>query len=140
MDISQPIEDAISRYVSQWMEQHPFWAWIFTHPLPSLGLLLLVLFLLWGLLKAIGRGTEQIWLFLLRTPFKLLRPLFLAIGIWIKRLLTGESTPDHPRSGQMAAISTQPRILAILDRLHTLKQEQDLLLAELEELVRLPQD
>ena len=73
MDIS--IEHAISSYFTQWLTAHAYLAWIISHPLPSLGLLLLAIFSLWGLFKAVGRGIEQIWLFLLTTPFKLLQPI-----------------------------------------------------------------
>jgi hypothetical protein len=120
MDMSGSIEHAVSSYLSQWMGQHPYFAWSIAHPVLSLGLVLIAIFLLWGLIKAIGRGVEQIWLFLLKTPFKLLQPMFRPIwgSIWRRIGHTGDS--------ELSARSEQ-----IIDRLHALNQEQQSLLQEL---------
>jgi hypothetical protein len=136
MDISQPIENAISKYLNQWIEHHPFWAWIFTHPLPSLGLFLFLLFLFWGLIKAVGRGTEQIWLFLLKTPFKLLQPLLLIGYGLVQQIFNSDRRQKEEISTPLAPTPPQDRILTIVDRLHALKQEQAELLAELDRLIR----
>jgi hypothetical protein len=124
MEISAPIEHAVSSYFSQWMGQHPYFAWSIGHPVLSLGLVLIAIFLLWGLIKAIGRGIEQIWLFLLKTPFKLLQPIFRPIwgSIW-RRF---GHTEDSPAGGERSERSEQ-----IIDRLHALNQEQQSLLTEL---------
>jgi hypothetical protein len=121
MEISAPIEHAISSYFSQWMGQHPYFAWSIAHPFLSLGLMLIAILLLWGLIQAIGRGVEQIWLFLLKTPFKLLQPIFRPIwgSIW-RRF---GHTEDSPAGGE--------RLEQIIDRLHALNQEQQSLLQEL---------
>ncbi len=133
MDISESIEQAISSYFSQWLAQHPYLAWSIAHPIPSLCLLLLGIFSLWGLVKAIGRGIEQIWLFLLKTPFKLLQPIFRLIWVTIRRIF-----------GYTSPVTTKPahnlpaeRIERIVDRLYLLNQEQDLLLQELSTLTNL---
>ena len=127
MDMSESIEHAVSSYFSQWMAQHPYLAWSIAHPLPSLGLVLLAIFSLWGLFKAIGRGIEQIWIFLLKTPFKLLQPIFSLIWGSIERILGhtnfGVEQPSHNLVAE--------RTCQIIDRLHVLSQEQDLLLQEL---------
>jgi hydrogenase/urease accessory protein HupE len=63
MDISSSIDRAVSTYFSNWLGQHPYLAWSIAHPLPSLGLLLLLILSLVDLFGAIDRGVEQIWLF-----------------------------------------------------------------------------
>jgi hypothetical protein len=130
MDISASIEQAISNYVSQWLGQHPYLAWALSHPIPSLLLLLLAIFSLWGLIKAIGRGIEQIWLFLLKTPFRLLQPIFGLIWRSIDRIFGH----NNPSTAQLTKTTTPERIDRIVDRLQTLAREQEALLEELSSL------
>jgi hypothetical protein len=135
MDIS--IEHAIVSYFTQWLTAHSYLAWIISHPLPSLGLLLLAIFSLWGLLKAVGRGIEQIWLFLLTTPFKLLQPIFRLIWRSINRIFGhNKFKGEHLESKSMPNASPE-RIEQIVDRLQILSQEQEVLLVELSTLVNL---
>jgi hypothetical protein len=137
MDIS--IEHAISNYFSQWLGQHPYLAWSIAHPFPSLGLSLLAIFLLWGLIKAIGRGVEQIWLFLLKTPFKLLQPIFRLIWGSIRRIFGQNNFSDTELTTKLAHSTTTAateRVAQIVDRLQALSQEQDLLLTELTTLIQ----
>ncbi len=141
MDIS--IEHAVATYFSQWLVAHPYLAWIISHPLPSLGLLLLILFSLWGLIKAIGRGIEQIWLFLLKTPFRLLQVIFRPIWSWIRKMFGHNQFSGEQLDAALisTAAPTQVDALAetqyhrIVDRLHILNQEQQSLLSELSALL-----
>ncbi len=134
IDIS--IEHAIASYFSQWLLAHPYLAWIFSHPLPSLGLLFLAIFSLWGLIKAIGRGIEQIWLFLLKTPFKLIQPIFGLIWGSILRIFGHNNFSGVPSTAKPAHSNTAARVDWILERLDSIGQEQDLLLQELATLVK----
>jgi hypothetical protein len=142
MDMSGSIEHAVSSYFSQWLAQHPYLAWSIGHPLPSLGLVLVAILLLWGLIKAIGRGVEQIWIFLLKTPFKLLQPIFSRIWGSIWRRLGNTSYTTDALTNDLAvkpAHSNVPeRVDLILDRLHALNQEQQILLGELSTLANSP--
>jgi hypothetical protein len=135
MDIAGSIEYAVANYFTQWLLAHPYLAWLLSHPLPSLGLLLLTIFSLWGLIKALGRGMEQIWLFLLTTPFKLIQPIFRPIwsAIWS---ITGHNKDSIQQKSLTASATPSPaQIERIIDRLHSLNQEQDTLLRELSTLV-----
>lgn len=135
MDIS--IEHAIVNYFTQWLTTHPYLAWIMSHPLPSGGLLLLIILSLWGLIKAIGRGIEQIWLFLLTTPFKLLQPIFRLMWRSINRIF-GHNKFSREQLTPTAMPNAAPeRIEQIVDQLHLLSQEQEVLLVELSTLVNL---
>jgi hypothetical protein len=134
MDISTSIDRAVSTYINNWLGQHPYLAWSIAHPLPSLGLLLLLILSLFGFFKAIGRGVEQIWLFLLKTPFKLLQPLLRAIWRgFLKILGRGDSIPQSGRYANDEKPSSE-RIDVIVDRLQSLSQEQERLLKELSRL------
>ena len=104
-------------------------------PLPSLGLLLLAIFSLWGLLKAVGRGIEQIWLFLLTTPFKLIQPILRLMWRSIQRGFGHNNFSGEQLESKLASQPHSERIERIIDRLQILSQEQENLLSELSTLV-----
>ncbi len=131
MDFSESIERAVGNYFTQWFAAHPYIAWLSSHPLASLGLCWLVIFSAWGLIKAIGRGIEQIWLFLLTTPFKLLQPIFRQIWRSIPRIFGHNNTRSDRLDSQLTLTAPAERVTEIVDRLHALTQEQQQLLHEL---------
>jgi hypothetical protein len=131
MDISESIEHAVGNYFTEWMIAHPYLAWIGSNPLLSLGLLLLSLFCLWGLLKAIGRGFEQVWLLILTTPLKLLQPILRQIGRAIGRGIGYTNSSKSQLDPQLAATTPTAKIDRIIDRLNLLNREQESLLREL---------
>ena len=133
MDISASIDRVVGNYFTHWLNAHPYLVWLTAHPLPSLGLCLLSILSVWGLIRAIGRGVEQIWLLLLTTPFKLLQPILRQIWRWVRRLFGHNKTTDT----QLVSDPTTERVATIVDRLHTLSQEQQLLLRELSTLTDL---
>lgn len=133
MDISASIEHALTNYFSQWLIAHPYLAWTIAHPLPGIGLLLLTIFSLWGLIKAIGRGIEQTWLFLLTTPFRLLQPIFGLMWSSIRSRFVYNQPSDEQLNVRSLPNSPE-RIDDIIDRLEILRQEQDALLRELSSL------
>ena len=131
MDISESLDRAIGNYLSHWLISHPYLAWTIAHPLLGLGLLLLTVFSLWGLIKAIGRAIEQVWLLLLTTPFRLLQPIFGLMWRSMRRIFGHTSNSnDRPASPAVPTPSAE-RIDRIVNRLQALRQEQDLLLQEL---------
>lgn len=134
MDFSESIERAVGNYFTQWFVAHPYLAWLSAHPLASLGLCLLVIFSAWGLIKAIGRGTEQIWLFVLTTPFKLLQPIFGLMWRSIGCKFGHNNTKSDRLDSPPTLAAPNERVAAIVDRLHALTQEQQQLLLELAEL------
>jgi hypothetical protein len=134
MNISESIEHAVFNYFSQWWAQHPYLAWSIAHPIPSLILLLLAIFFLWGLIKAIGRAFDSMLGFLLKTPFKLLQPIFQVIWGSLQR---GFGYNKDSRAQPIAIpdrhvnVDRAARLDRIIDRLQILNQEQDMLLHEL---------
>jgi hypothetical protein len=131
MDISTSIDRAVGSYFTHWLSAHPYLVWLGAHPLWGLGLGLLTILSVWGLFRAIGRGVEQIWLLLLTTPFKLLQPIFGQIWRWVKRLFGHNKVKGDRLDTQLVSEPTTERIATIVDRLHALSQEQQLLLREL---------
>jgi hypothetical protein len=133
--MDKSIEHAITSYFSQWLIAHPYLAWIVAHPLPSLGLLVVTIFSLSGLIRAIGRGIEQMWLFLLKTPFKLFQPIF-RLTWGLTRSIFGHTNSSGGSPSPPPIPDVPPvQIAQIVDRLQTLNREQDLLLGELSSLL-----
>ncbi len=131
MDISASIDRAVGNYFTHWLNAHPYLVWLGAHPGESLGLGLLTILAVWGLIRAIGRGVEQIWLLLLTTPFKLLQPILVRGWSWVRRLFGHNKSGSDRLNSQLESHAPTERIATIVDRLHALSQEQQLLLQEL---------
>lgn len=122
---SDSLQGVFTAPIASWFETHPIFAWGIDHPLLTLGLLVVVLLLLSGLLQAIARFTEQIWIWLLRSPVLLIQWLFAVGRSWVRR-----KPPALP-----AATPQQERLTLILQKLETMRQEQDELLQEVRALL-----
>jgi signal transduction histidine kinase len=133
MDIS--IEHAVTNYFTHWLVAHPYLAWAISHPLPGVGLLLVLIFALSGLIRAVGRGFEQIWLFLLKTPFRLLQPLFRWMWRSIERIFGHTSSRKEQLEFKGIATAQPEQIERIIDRLQAIHQEQQDLVGELSTLL-----
>lgn len=107
------------------MDGHPFWAWLVGHPFWSIGLVFVVLVLLRGLLGAIAHFVEQVWVAILRSPIALSKWL-LGLGAKSFHLAIAEKREDDAK---------QQRLTEIVNRLETLKQEQNELLQEVKTLL-----
>jgi hypothetical protein len=118
---------AIVAMVQTWLQNHPIMAWLVTHPLISTGILLSSLVLVRGLLGAIARLTERLWLTLLRAPMLFASWLFGAIVGLFRQPVVAAVPIELP--------SPKQRLADILDRLEALKQEQDELLQEVRTLL-----
>mgnify|MGYP004468667287 CR=1 FL=1 len=111
--------------IRAWLGQYPWLQWLVTHPL-WLGItLLLLIFLVSGLIGAIGQLTQRIWIALLRSPFQLLQWLFVGVFRLTRTLLGWKAEP-----AKLPAENSQTRLQELLDRLDALRQEQDELLQE----------
>jgi hypothetical protein len=130
MDISASIDRVVGNYFTHWLSAHPYLVWLGAHPLWSLGLGLLTILAVWGLIRAIGRGVEQIWLVLLTTPFKLLQPILRQIWSGVRRLFGHTKSSGDRLDSQLITNSPIERVATIVDRLHALSHEQQLLLQE----------
>jgi hypothetical protein len=95
------MQRAVADVFQDWLVAHPLIGWEITHPLWSIGLGLLLLFLFWGLLNAIGRLTERLWVTLLRMPLQL--------GQWVgQRLFRFIKLPSKVLSSKVLTIAPEP--------------------------------
>lgn len=124
--VVEALQQAIVGIFTDWLAAHPRIAWIFAHPRLTLLLLFLFVLLFWGLVRLIFRLSEQLWLFLLQTPIKLFYWGFRGILTTFKRF----SLPIYRRQQEK-----EGRLADILNRLETLNEEQEVLLAELKNLL-----
>jgi hypothetical protein len=120
MDLSKSVQEAIDSSIRDWLQSHWPLGWIVTNLWLSLLLLLLSIVLFWGLLGALGRGVQQGWIWVLRSPLKLLSLWQPKAGGWFKKL----RLPDR-----------EQRIELVIQQLATNQQQQARLLAELSALV-----
>ena len=122
------MELAINSFFNRWFEQHPFISWLLGHPIISLVATLVVLILLIRLFvavyKLITSSIDRLWLWILRSPFLLLKFLF---GWEIK-----------PKQKSVAAnitnyqLTTDSELLTqICDRLDKIQQQQQHILKEI---------
>ncbi|MBF2027442.1 MAG: hypothetical protein IGS48_11825 [Oscillatoriales cyanobacterium C42_A2020_001] len=127
--VGKGVTDAVGMSLQNWLNAHPLIHWIVDHPLWTVGLVVLAIFLLWGLLRAIARFIEQLWLVILRSPLLLFRWV-LGIGTRIYQQLADAKDLPVP-----APVEGQARLTEILTRLEALRQEQDVLLQEVKTLL-----
>lgn len=126
--------DSLTAPVQDWLSQYPWIGWLLANPGWLLVAVVFTLFLLSGLLRAVASLTEKLWLGLLRLPILLIQWVWQSsVGLMRRPLkpqivssslvnlpdrLT-EATPDHP-----------DRLTEVLNRLETLRREQDELMQE----------
>jgi hypothetical protein len=121
MDLSQSVVDSISSSINSWLQEHLLIWWIVSNPGWSLVILLLLIALFVGLLGAIGRSVEQFWLWLLQKPLHLLA--------WLWQILTRW----QPVSRSQTRVQ---RVDFLIKRISQIQQEQDKLLKELTQMVK----
>jgi hypothetical protein len=120
MDLSKSVQEAIDSSLGNWLQSHWPLGWIVTNPGQSFLFLLISIVLFWGLLGALGRGVQQMWIWLLRSPLKALGLLQVKAG----RLI-----------GQNRFTSREQRIADVMQQLTKTQEQQAQLLAELSDLV-----
>ena len=73
---AEALKNALNSLLQGWLSDHPALGWCVIHPLWTIALALLFLFLAWGLLQAFARLVETVWLALLRAPIQFSRWIF----------------------------------------------------------------
>lgn len=124
------LQTVLTQSTQHWLTTHLKGEWLVAHPLATFGLVCLVLFLGLGLLSAIARLTESIWLFVARLPWQFMRWLLgLIAKIWqipVARMAFGKNAK---------ATAQRDRVTEILTRLTMIQKEQDQLTQELSHLL-----
>lgn len=105
----------------QWLDQHWLIHFFLYHPLSLLGLILIIVFLVSGILRAVSRTSENFWILLLKLPLR-------GLG-WL-----GAQGLTWFRQGQQAKTSGD-RLKELLTRLDSLRAEQDSILDEVKTLL-----
>lgn len=134
--------ESLTAPIWDWLNQYPVLYWLTLHPIWLLVTLVTLLFLLSGLLGAIARLTERLWLAILRSPITLIRWIWRGSLFLLSRLFTAKSTAAPSVSVKSSvvtlgaasltpgALTSQDRLTEVLNRLEALRQEQDELLRE----------
>lgn len=123
--ISHSVQDLVVTSTQFWMAEHPMVSWSIAHPLWTITLMLLTLFLGWNLFGAIAQLAQQALLSMLQAPLKLIQSLSKSAFQAIKR--TDSLQLDKLDSQQ----NRQKRLAEILNRLEILRQEQEALMKEM---------
>jgi hypothetical protein len=116
--MANSVQEVISTSVQMWMTEHPAIAWIVTHPLLAIILILFILLVFWNLLNVIIKIIPQILLFILKVPF-------------ISAFKVFQST----KVVQSNNLDIQERLPNILIRLEQLRLEEDNLMIEMKKIL-----
>ena len=126
--LSEGIQTSINSSLQGLIDNNPQLFWLTNHPLQALGILLLGLVLFSGLIGAISNLTEKFWRLILTYPFKLISNVF--------GLISKSFQKDNEQQKNISIeTENQKCIAAVLSRLKANRQEQNLLLQELESLL-----
>jgi len=123
--IAHSVQDVVATSMKTWMAEHPIVSWTIAHPLWSIALIVLVVFLCWSLLGAIVQLTQRLWLALLKAPFKFTQLLSRGMFQSFQRADISSLTK---MKGQQ---DVQERLAKISSRLEALHQEQEALMREM---------
>ncbi|GAB4378872.1 MAG: hypothetical protein Kow00121_31660 [Elainellaceae cyanobacterium] len=134
--LSKQLIDPIISPLRDWLVSHPVWYWLFGHPLWLLGLVVLVLFLFAGLMGAIARLTEAVWLAVLQAPVRLLQWIFMGTLQLLKLPFSLQNSTVKAEAPPVQSSNQQERLTTLLSRLEALRQEQDELMKEVQALVQ----
>lgn len=126
--LSDGIQASVNSSLNGLINNNPQLFWLINHPLQAFGISLLGLVLFSGLIGAISNLTEKFWLLIITYPFKLISNSFGLIS---------KSFQKDNKLQKNISIETENQkcIAAVLSRLEANRQEQNLLLQELESLL-----
>lgn len=119
------LSHATTTLFQDWVSGHPVLDWGMAHPLWAIAVLLLILFLFWGLLQAIAQFAAGVWLGLGRLPIKLFRGIGAGV-LWVLRQTPPTQTPPTPKQ----------KLAELLVELEQVQQEQQRLTKEIKLLLQ----
>jgi hypothetical protein len=114
------MQTAIASLVYDWFEQHPIIFWLFSHPLISSLIVLVIIFLLWRLFNAIAALIDRTCIWLLQSPLLVGKSLFL----WRKRATTSAEK-------LVSQMTDSEKLTYILTKLEVIEQQQKLIVQEI---------
>lgn len=141
------VQNTITPPISQWINSHPFAIWLLNHPLITLGIGLLVIFMLLGFLQIVSNFAKAVCLFILTSPFKILKSIWsllnksesLETRLTVHKNLSSNNYSSSNltlRDYSSRRIDNENRLINILIRLEEMKAEQNQLLQEATEIIQ----
>ncbi|MEG4396608.1 hypothetical protein [Microcoleus sp. BROC3] len=141
---SDAIKSAINGTVKDWIDAHPVVFWLVSHPLISLAMLLIFIFIILGFFQALGSFFAEGWLFILQSPGKFMQGVLSfgsksvskVGGVAVNSLVSknpeykNNSGLQQLRGVESNSLESQERLANILTRLEAIRQEQNQLLQE----------
>lgn len=137
------IKSAINGTVKDWIDSHPVVFWLVSHPLISLAMLLIFIFIILGFFQALGKFFAEGWLFILQSPGKFMQGVFSVAsksvsnvgGVAVNSLVPKNTQEKNNSALQLRGVESkslesQERLANILTRLEAIRQEQNQLLQE----------
>ena len=124
--LSHSVQNVVATSMKGWMAEHPIVAWGMAHPLWSIALVILILFLVWSLLGAVAQLTQRAWLAVLQAPLKATQSLSRGM---VRSFQRADAVSSPKLDGQQ---EIQARLAEILHRLQALRQEEDVLMKEMQ--------
>jgi hypothetical protein len=120
--------------VQDWLSQHPRMVWLLANPGWLLVALVVALFLLSGLLRAVASLTEKLWLGLLKLPIRLVQWIWQG-SLFLLRRPAASPSSNPTQTNLLLSTHSPDRLTEVLDRLETLRHEQDELMQEMKSLL-----
>lgn len=128
--VGKGVVSAMNDSFQTWLNAHPTIDWTVNHPLWAAGVVLIAIFLLWGLLRAIAQFIEQVWVAILRSPLLLIQWFFgLSRSTYQRVIAAPKEMPVEPEP------NLEHRLTDLLNRLETLQQEEADVLQEVKTLL-----
>jgi DNA anti-recombination protein RmuC len=140
---SDALQSAINGTVKDWIDSHPVVFWLVSHPLISLAMLLLFIFIILGFFQGLSSFFAKGWLFILQSSVKFMQRV-LSVGsksitnvggVAVNSLVS--KNPEYKNNSALQlrgvesnSLESQERLANILTRLEAIRQEQNQLLQE----------
>ena len=122
---------SVTSSVNSWLVNHPFFYWLVNHPLISLLIALIAIVLIVRLAitiyRAIASMIDRMWLWILRSPFLLLKFLF---GWEVKP----KNVPVNSTITNYEITNNPEQLQEIMTRLDTIQQQQQQILEDIAQL------
>lgn len=132
-NITNSILDALLSPIQNWLSQHPQMSWLLANPGWLAVALVVALFLLSGLLRAVASLTETLWLGLLKLPIRLIQWVWRGSLFLLRRPFAKPLTQSSLIN--QSEQTTPERLTEVLERLESLRREQDELMQEMKSLL-----
>jgi hypothetical protein len=132
--ILNSILNAFLSPIQEWLSQHPQIGWLLANPVWLLVALIVALFLLSGLLRAVASLTEKLWLGLLKLPIRLVQWTWRGSLLLLRRPFAKPPQTVQPNligQTEQPKESASERLTEVLERLELLRREQDELMQEI---------